>query len=112
MAHFLAQSKWRTHLRDGYTIGSFVIAVPLIGHVIGIPELAPEKFDPLGIFLTYPFVLAASKDAPVQNASRNGGTRENKRTRAWPLWCATGANKGVLIPAAQLIDLYPFTVSD
>ncbi len=38
---------------DGYTIGSFVIAVPVIGHVIGIPELAPEKFDPLGIFLTY-----------------------------------------------------------
>lgn len=49
---------------DGYTIGSFVIAVPVIGHVIGIDELAPEKFDPLGIFLTYPFVLAASGDAP------------------------------------------------
>ncbi len=48
---------------DGYTIGSFVIAVPTIGHVIGIPELAPEKFDPLGIFLTYPFVLASSKSA-------------------------------------------------
>ena len=49
---------------DGYTIGSFVIAVPTIGHNIGIPELAPEKFDPLGIFLTYPFVLASSKNAP------------------------------------------------
>lgn len=49
---------------DGYTIGSFVIAVPVIGHEIGIPELAPEKFDPLGIFLTYPFVLAAGADAP------------------------------------------------
>jgi len=49
---------------DGYTIGSFVIAVPTIGHNIGIPELAPEKFDPLGIFLTYPFVLVASADAP------------------------------------------------
>src|SRR5210317_733414 len=49
---------------DGYTIGSFVISVPLIGHVIGIPELTPEKFDPLGIFLTYPFVLATSGDAP------------------------------------------------
>ena len=49
---------------DGYTVGSFVISVPLIGHEIGIPELAPEKFDPLGIFLTYPFVLAAAQDAP------------------------------------------------
>ena len=49
---------------DGYTIGSFVIAVPIIGHKIDIPELTPAKFDPLGIFLTYPFVLAASADAP------------------------------------------------
>lgn len=52
---------------DGYTIGSFVIGVPVVGHKIGIPELSPEKFDPLGIFLTYPFVLAASGDAPYSN---------------------------------------------
>ncbi|MEM9031137.1 MAG: tripartite tricarboxylate transporter substrate-binding protein [Pseudomonadota bacterium] len=49
---------------DGYTIGSFVPAVPLIGHEIDIPELAPEKFDPVGIFLTYPFVIAAGANAP------------------------------------------------
>ncbi|MHA6265166.1 tripartite tricarboxylate transporter substrate-binding protein [Arenibacterium sp. CAU 1754] len=49
---------------DGYTIGSFVPAVALIGHEIDIPELAPEKFDPVGIFLTYPFVIAASGKAP------------------------------------------------
>ncbi len=49
---------------DGYTIGSFVIAVPILGHDIGIPELTPAKFDPLGIFLTYPFVVATSGDAP------------------------------------------------
>ena len=52
---------------DGYTIGSFVIGVPVVGHQIGIDELAPEKFDPLGIFLTYPFVIAASGDAPFSN---------------------------------------------
>ncbi len=49
---------------DGYTIGSFVPAVPVIGHEIGIDELTPEKFDPIGIFLTYPFVVAAKGDAP------------------------------------------------
>ena len=49
---------------DGYTIGSFVPAVSLIGHQIDIPELTPEKFDPVGIFLTYPFVIAASGNAP------------------------------------------------
>ncbi len=52
---------------DGYTIGSFVPAVSLIGHVIDIPELTPEKFDPVGIFLTYPFVIAASGNAPYSN---------------------------------------------
>ncbi len=52
---------------DGYTIGSFVPAVALIGHQIDIAELTPEKFDPVGIFLTYPFVIATSKDAPYSS---------------------------------------------
>ena len=51
---------------DGYKIGSFVIGVPVVGHQIGIAELTPEKFDPLGIFLTYPFVIAAKGDAPYK----------------------------------------------
>ena len=49
---------------DGYTIGSFVIAVPVIGPQIGIPALNPDPFEPLGVFLTYPFVIAAAGDAP------------------------------------------------
>lgn len=52
---------------DGYTIGSFVIGVPVIGHQIDIPPLTPAKFDPLGIFLTYPFVIATSGDAPYDS---------------------------------------------
>ncbi len=64
---------------DGYTIGSFVIAVPIIGHEIGIPELTPAKFDPLGIFLTYPFVIAAGKDAPFSNLEElSEHARENE----------------------------------
>lgn len=49
---------------DGSVIGSFVIDVPLIGPHIGIPQLNPNPFEPVGIFLTYPFVLAARADAP------------------------------------------------
>ena len=49
---------------DGYTIGSFVIGVPILGHKIDIPPLTPARFDPLGIFLTYPFVIATAGDAP------------------------------------------------
>lgn len=52
---------------DGYTIGSFVPAVSVVGHELGIPELEPEKFDPIGIFLTYPFVIAAMGNAPYSS---------------------------------------------
>ena len=52
---------------DGYTIGSFVIGVPVLGHQIDIPPLTPAKFEPLGIFLTYPFVIATSGNAPYSS---------------------------------------------
>ena len=32
---------------DGYTIGSFVIGVPLIGPEVGIPALDPNPFEPV-----------------------------------------------------------------
>ncbi len=51
---------------DGYVIGSFPVGVPVVGPRIGIPELNPLPFEPLGIFFTYPFVIAASKDAPYK----------------------------------------------
>ncbi|MBZ8117735.1 tripartite tricarboxylate transporter substrate binding protein [Roseovarius sp. LXJ103] len=52
---------------DGYTIGSFIIAIPVVGPQLGIPELNPDPFVPLGNFLTYPFVIAASADAPYDD---------------------------------------------
>ena len=52
---------------DGYTIGSFIIAIPVVGPQIGIPDLNPDPFVPLGNFLTYPFVIAASADAPYDD---------------------------------------------
>lgn len=52
---------------DGYTIGSFIIAIPVVGPQIGIPELNPDPFVPLGNFLTYPFVIATNGDAPYDD---------------------------------------------
>lgn len=52
---------------DGYTVGSFIIAIPVVGPQIGIPELNPDPFVPLGNFLTYPFVIATSADAPYDD---------------------------------------------
>jgi len=51
---------------DGSMIGSFVIGVPIVGPVIDI-GIEEDSFIPVGIFLTYPFVLAASGDAPYSN---------------------------------------------
>ena len=56
-----------TAAADGYTIGSFIIAVPVVGPNIGIPELSPNPFEPLGTFLTYPFVIVAGGDAPYDD---------------------------------------------
>jgi len=52
---------------DGYTVGSFILAVPVIGPNVGIPELDPNPFEPLGAFLTYPFVIVAGADAPYDD---------------------------------------------
>jgi len=52
---------------DGYTVGSFIIAIPTIGPTIGIPELSPNPFEPLGNFLTYPFVIVAGEKAPYDD---------------------------------------------
>lgn len=49
---------------DGYTIGSFINAIPVVGPQIGIPELNSNPFVPLGSFLTYPFVIVTRGDAP------------------------------------------------
>lgn len=49
---------------DGYTVGSFVSDVVLTGPQIGIPALSPNPFEPIGNFVTYPFVIVTSGDAP------------------------------------------------
>jgi tripartite-type tricarboxylate transporter receptor subunit TctC len=52
---------------DGSMVGSFVIGVPVVGPEIGIEGLTKDTFEPLGIFLTYPFVIAVAGDAPYSS---------------------------------------------
>lgn len=52
---------------DGYTIGSFVIGVATVGPLVGVEGIQRDTFEPIGIFLTHPFVLAASGNAPYSN---------------------------------------------
>ena len=64
---------------DGYTVGSFVIGVPTVGALLGIEGIARDTFEPIGIFLTYPFVLAAGGDAPYSDmAGLAAHAAENK----------------------------------
>ena len=62
---------------DGYTVGSLLIAVPVVGPNIGIPELSPNPFEPLGNFLTYPFVIVVGADAPYDDIA---GLAEHAKT--------------------------------
>lgn len=49
---------------DGHTIGSFVIGIPTVHVMNGNAPWERDDFEPVGIFVTYPFVIAAAGDAP------------------------------------------------
>jgi tripartite-type tricarboxylate transporter receptor subunit TctC len=61
-ATFVAQSN-----PDGYTVGSFVIDVTTMHIIKKAGTYDRSTFEPIGIFLTYPFALVAPKDAPYNN---------------------------------------------
>lgn len=61
---------------DGSVIGSFVIGVPIVGPKIGV-GIEEDSFVPVGIFLTYPFVLAAGADAPYSNMAELAAHAKN-----------------------------------
>lgn len=52
---------------DGLVIGSFVADLVTTQLLTGNAPYNNETFEPVGIFLDYPFVLAAKADAPFNN---------------------------------------------
>lgn len=52
---------------DGYTVGSFVIGIPTVKTMGADAQIKRDTFEPIGIFLTYPFLIATSKDAPYSS---------------------------------------------
>lgn len=52
---------------DGLTIGSFVADLVTTQLVSGNAPYEQDTFEPVGIFLDYPFVIAAKADAPYDN---------------------------------------------
>jgi tripartite-type tricarboxylate transporter receptor subunit TctC len=49
---------------DGYTIGSFTVGIPTVKTMGPDDQFGPDALEPIGIFLTYPFLIAAKADAP------------------------------------------------
>ena len=62
---------------DGSMIGSFVNAVPVIGPQIDI-GIEEDSFVPVGLFLTYPFVLASSGDSGYSNMAELAEHAQNE----------------------------------
>jgi len=52
---------------DGHTIGSFVNGIPTVHVMSGNAPYERYDFEPIGIFVTYPFVIATSGDAPYSS---------------------------------------------
>ncbi|WCE31877.1 tripartite tricarboxylate transporter substrate binding protein [Vibrio sp. SCSIO 43137] len=52
---------------DGLTIGSFVADLLTTQILSGNAPFSQDTFEPVGIFLDYPFVIAAKADAPYNN---------------------------------------------
>ena len=68
---------------DGYTVGSFVIGVPTVGALLGIEGIARDTFEPIGIFLTYPFVLAAGGNAPYSDMAGLAAHAKDNKVALW-----------------------------
>lgn len=62
---------------DGYTVGSFVIDVPTMHIIKGNAPYTRDTFEPVGIFLTYPFALVAKADAPYNNIEEMAAYAKN-----------------------------------
>jgi len=64
---------------DGYTIGSFTKAIPVISPYIGIEGLKEDTFESIGIFLTYPFVIATKKGNPYKTMKELAAFAQNNK---------------------------------
>ena len=52
---------------DGYTVGNLLIDIPTSYIVQGFAPYKREDFEVVGLFMNYPFILAAPSDAPYSS---------------------------------------------
>jgi tripartite-type tricarboxylate transporter receptor subunit TctC len=52
---------------DGYTVGSLTVGIPTVKTMGPDAQFAADALEPVGIFLTYPFLIAAKGDAPYSS---------------------------------------------
>lgn len=56
-----------TSAADGYTVGNLLIDIPTSYIVQGIAPYPRDAFEVVGLYMNFPFILAARKDAPYNN---------------------------------------------
>lgn len=64
---------------DGLLIGSFVADLLTTQLISGNAPFDTNTFEPIGIFLDYPFVLATKKDAPYNNIKELAAYSQNNK---------------------------------
>lgn len=64
---------------DGLTIGSFVADILTTHLLSGNAPYQKDTFEPVGIFLDYPFVLATKADAPYNNVQELAEYSQNNK---------------------------------
>lgn len=70
-----------TAAADGYTVGSFTTGIPTVKTMGPDAQFAADALEPVGIFLTYPFLIAAKGDAPFSDMAELAGYSKTNPVR-------------------------------
>ena len=87
---------------DGYTVGSFVIGIPTVHVLMGNAPWKRDTFDPVGIFLTYPFLLAARGDAPYSNIAELAAYAKKNKVRLGHFGYGLIPTRATILAAKQI----------
>ncbi len=87
---------------DGYTVGSFVIGIPTVHVLMGNAPWKRDTFDPVGIFVTYPFLLAARGDAPYSNIAELAAYAKNNKVKLGHFGYGLVPTRATILAAKQM----------
>lgn len=87
---------------DGYTVGSFIAAVPVVHPLVGTPGLKRDTFEPVGVFMNFSFVIVARANAPYNNLKELAAYAKNNDVRLGHYGIKLPPTKMALVAAKKL----------